>query len=245
MSETRDRAGYPEREPYIRRMGAALVGGDLALVDEIEREMRRDLGLPSRPPVPSFEEQCLRSHASEPLWYLRSIPYQRYSMSQHWRQLREQLLQERGRRCQVCGFSRIEEPWIGSPDLPISHGDVPLQIHHLSYIRLGEELQRDLLVVCEPCNYTISRPGAESSQFWMACADGSRVGRDVKQRRLALLQRLEKHQKEHGQLDDVEGFFRGLGVDSPWTAVQSTGGHEYYSWPGVDRGRGNGPDVDR
>jgi 5-methylcytosine-specific restriction endonuclease McrA len=38
---------------------------------------------------------------------------------------------------------------------------VPLQVHHLTYERLGRELDEDLFAVCEPCHKTFHRlPGA-------------------------------------------------------------------------------------
>ncbi len=40
-----------------------------------------------------------------------------------------------GNRCQVCGRS-----------------DVPLEVHHNNYDRLGEELLEDLVVLCRDCH---------------------------------------------------------------------------------------------
>ena len=54
--------------------------------------------------------------------------------SEGWRRRRRQALRRAGRRCQRCG----------------ARG--PLDVHHLTYARLGRERPGDLLAVCERCH---------------------------------------------------------------------------------------------
>ena len=60
--------------------------------------------------------------------------YNAYLQSEHWQQKRTRILQKRGKRCEVCG---------------IQHR---LQVHHLTYARLGNELDSDLKVLCWACH---------------------------------------------------------------------------------------------
>lgn len=57
--------------------------------------------------------------------------YQEYLKSDHWQMKRERKLQQSGRKCQICGQNGR------------------LHVHHNTYERLGQELDSDLLVVCE------------------------------------------------------------------------------------------------
>lgn len=66
-----------------------------------------------------------------------SQEYKEYIVSSSWKQKRWVAIQRANNRCQRCGKS-IKE--------------VPLQVHHLTYDRLGCERDEDLLVVCAPCH---------------------------------------------------------------------------------------------
>lgn len=61
--------------------------------------------------------------------------YLSYLRSSEWKKRRKQALEWAGYQCQHCG--------------DVSVG---LHAHHVNYERLGEELQRDLLVLCEMCH---------------------------------------------------------------------------------------------
>lgn len=65
------------------------------------------------------------------LWQLR---YQRYLKSDHWRKFKLTILASRGQRCEQCRSVQ------------------KIQIHHLTYIRLGAELPSDVKVLCEACH---------------------------------------------------------------------------------------------
>jgi HNH endonuclease len=60
--------------------------------------------------------------------------YRLYLFSYEWLVRRSYKLQSVGYRCENCG-----EPW-------------SLQVHHLTYDRLGHERDSDLLVLCRACH---------------------------------------------------------------------------------------------
>jgi hypothetical protein len=65
---------------------------------------------------------------------LRRMPYSRYLETLHWRITRRRALLRAGYRCKRCEATR------------------PLEVHHLSYDRLGAEAEADLMVLCGPCH---------------------------------------------------------------------------------------------
>lgn len=67
-------------------------------------------------------------------WCLQRLPYPQYLQTQHWKALRETMLQHSGYRCQVCN----------------SKG--PLRVHHRTYERRGCEQLTDLVVLCKDCH---------------------------------------------------------------------------------------------
>lgn len=73
----------------------------------------------------------------------RSDFYQRYMLSEEWNQKRKQRIWVDEGRCTMCGKSSDE---------------VPLQVHHLSYRRLGDEnILTDLATVCPECHRKLHR----------------------------------------------------------------------------------------
>lgn len=65
---------------------------------------------------------------------LRRLPYERYLQTRWWFARRNQKLRDVRYRCAVCDARR------------------DLQVHHLSYERLGAELDEDLEVLCRGCH---------------------------------------------------------------------------------------------
>lgn len=63
--------------------------------------------------------------------------YLAYLKSPVWRALRERLWTERGKKCECCGDAKR------LPDI---------RLHHKSYVRLYDELDSDLYVLCEDCH---------------------------------------------------------------------------------------------
>jgi hypothetical protein len=60
--------------------------------------------------------------------------YSAYLLSDKWKRLKAKIYKERGRICQLC------------------HSRTNLVIHHLTYSRVMEELDRDLIIVCSTCH---------------------------------------------------------------------------------------------
>lgn len=65
---------------------------------------------------------------------LRSLPYEQYLLTSWWRSRRNVALRSAGYHCERCGVGR------------------ELQVHHLSYERLGAEIDEDLQVLCRGCH---------------------------------------------------------------------------------------------
>jgi hypothetical protein len=57
-----------------------------------------------------------------------------------WYQRRADLQSARGHRCESCGVD-----------------DVPLQLHHVTYEHLWNELDEDLMLLCDRCHESVSR----------------------------------------------------------------------------------------
>lgn len=62
------------------------------------------------------------------------MDYNEYLNSYEWEKRRQQTLKLWGDRCTLC------------------YGSENLQVHHRTYIRLGDELQTDLIVLCDDCH---------------------------------------------------------------------------------------------
>ena len=65
---------------------------------------------------------------------LRRWRYRRYLRSERWRLLRKQVLRRAGWQCETCGRR------------------APLDVHHLTYERFGDELLGDLRALCRECH---------------------------------------------------------------------------------------------
>lgn len=78
---------------------------------------------------------------------LRRIPYRSgYLFSEAWRRTRESAILAAGHQCQKCGAR--------GPG-------VTLDVHHLTYERLGDELAADLIVLCRGCHQQEHYEGAD------------------------------------------------------------------------------------
>lgn len=74
------------------------------------------------------------------------LKYQRYIRSKAWKELRDEVFAERGKKCQICGRKEDED-------------GVTLSVHHNSYEHLYNEREHkeDLLVVCGICHLCVHR----------------------------------------------------------------------------------------
>lgn len=94
---------------------------------------------------------------------MTATEYQKYLRSIHWVQFRKFVLRQRGGACEECGISNV---WAC-----MSYGQ-PLNVHHLSYSRLGQEQPQDVRVLCRRCHETAH--GAATlpdmgNLFWKFC----------------------------------------------------------------------------
>jgi len=69
--------------------------------------------------------------------YNRVAAYRWYLGSAFWRERREVILERANHTCQKCGKRRATE------------------VHHLTYIRVFQELPSDLVALCKPCHAEI------------------------------------------------------------------------------------------
>lgn len=74
---------------------------------------------------------------------LKTMRYRDYLLTPEWRERRLARLKAARYRCQVCNTR-----------------DVRLNVHHRTYVRRGEELARDLIVLCESCHHLFHQNGS-------------------------------------------------------------------------------------
>lgn len=86
---------------------------------------------------PRTKKRKLPKPGREPVELLRSMPYHEYLRSVHWRKTRKKAVKRAGGRCSIC------------------NSDEPLNVHHLTYERLGREWMGDLQVLCFGCHQNI------------------------------------------------------------------------------------------
>jgi len=65
---------------------------------------------------------------------IRKLSYPEYLKTDHWKAVRQRELITANGRCRLC------------------NSDGPLDVHHRTYERLGEELPEDVLALCRPCH---------------------------------------------------------------------------------------------
>jgi 5-methylcytosine-specific restriction endonuclease McrA len=89
-----------------------------------------------------------------------SPEYVAHLASPEWQLIRKDKLERAGYRCERCGVSM--------------NAGYTLDIHHLTYERLGDELPEDLLVVCRPCHKIEDAKRAERTQdrIWESRVEG-------------------------------------------------------------------------
>ena len=74
---------------------------------------------------------------------MNKTAYKRYLRTQNWQKLRFEVLKRSGGKCERCGY----QPW--KPN--------GLQIHHLTYDRVGHESLEDLIAICPRCHMEIHK----------------------------------------------------------------------------------------
>jgi 5-methylcytosine-specific restriction endonuclease McrA len=86
----------------------------------------------------------------------RSADYEDYIRSAKWRQLRWAAMDRSGRCCERC------------------QADLAVEVHHLTYERLGHERADDLEALCESCHRSADteRAARSHTRNWIKRLDG-------------------------------------------------------------------------
>lgn len=77
---------------------------------------------------------------------LRTMPYQEYLKTEHWKSMRLRMLKRANHKCQIC-----------------NSGNRQLHVHHRTYANRGNEQYGDLIVLCHICHETFHTYGELSS----------------------------------------------------------------------------------
>lgn len=83
---------------------------------------------------PAFR-QYLRTGIPQPALPARKERYREYLRSDHWLRFRASVLKKRGLICEQCNTQQVS-----------------VDLHHLTYVRLGEERESDVEVLCRDCH---------------------------------------------------------------------------------------------
>jgi 5-methylcytosine-specific restriction endonuclease McrA len=78
---------------------------------------------------------------NEELRRLRSMPYAEYLKTEHWQEVRKAAIKRAKFRCQTCNANK------------------PLQVHHRTYERRGQEYSTDVIALCADCHKTFHENG--------------------------------------------------------------------------------------
>ena len=81
-----------------------------------------------------IQKQILSQEELDEINVLKTIPYQEYLQTEHWRNKRYEALKRANHKCQLCGSKEN------------------LQVHHNTYDNRGNEKDEDLIVLCEICH---------------------------------------------------------------------------------------------
>lgn len=85
----------------------------------------------------------------------KSDEYQKYINSAQWKRLRKYAIEQAGGVCQQCGVTKYSRA---------------LEVHHLTYERLGKERLSDLKVLCDICHkgkHFKPGPGRNDNGQWV------------------------------------------------------------------------------
>ncbi len=93
----------------------------------------------------------------ERLAELRAMPYEEYLLTPEWLATRKRIIKRDHYECQGCHIR-----------------NVVFNVHHYTYIRLGEELDEDLVTLCEECHKELHRlmKGLPKIPFLYKCGVG-------------------------------------------------------------------------
>lgn len=108
--------------------------------------------------------------------------YKKYLRSKAWAQLKIDLIQTRGQKCERCGSKRKQLRF--------------LHIHHLTYKRLFDEEPEDLEILCAPCHRAEHNIGKKRKR------DVNKKKSDKKKRKVA--QNLAKITRDENKRNNIK-----------------------------------------
>lgn len=85
--------------------------------------------------ISSKNKDAFRTKSDSEMIKNNTLIYESYLLSKEWKDKRIRILGERGHRCENC-----------------KREDGVLHLHHLTYERIMNELDSDLMVLCQPCH---------------------------------------------------------------------------------------------
>ena len=114
---------------------------------------------------------------SEPVWYLKCIPYYSYLNTRHWKRFRDGYIThlretESVLTCSRCGISTIGVMQVrtqmedGSEYIQTVAEEPVWNVHHLTYERLGEEEFSDVTLLCVMCHNLEHHPESHAAKRW-------------------------------------------------------------------------------
>lgn len=141
---------------------------------------------------------------SEQLSVLGYKSYQEYLSSAHWREIRKRYWASKLNPNKWCAGCRRK--------------DVPLQLHHRTYKRIGNERLTDLVAVCGTCHLAIharekrQRDKGKSSNLW-GVTSGTLRKKDAKarkRRKIAAKQTAKRKTWERHELERARELMRRI-----------------------------------
>lgn len=141
--------GFPMSQEMRRRRAVLLARWKQELSDAEELQMHSQLAAlqandPDNDEIPLTKWRLALANRYASADRLKTVGYNAYLKSDHWLHTRTDAIIRAGGRCERCNVMPINES---------------LQVHHLTYERIGEELPTDLMVLCSTCHMSIHASG--------------------------------------------------------------------------------------
>ena len=99
----------------------------------------------------------LINNSSDVMAKLRSISYEKYLETTHWKKIRAAMILINSAICQAAQCSIVGESWYGG-------NESDLEVHHLDYSNRGNERFNDLALLCKRHHITVHQNLSESGK---------------------------------------------------------------------------------
>lgn len=128
----------------------------------------------------------------------KEMKYEDYLKTSHWKSVREKRKELDGHQCFICGSTR------------------ELNVHHLSYERLGaENIETDMVTLCHGCHATLHRIKDQTKEeLQRAIETGLEVRWEFLKQKLQSLLVIELWVRDIGNGGDLKVFDTGMGMVS-------------------------------